>query len=158
MTLLVNVAAHSISYPYFPHELICNALNICGGLGANVLKTCFPFFFGLLFFSHIDSWYFSCLEVLHSSMCILPSLHISTHSLCARLRLYILPVWSLAESLLHSLCLCAAGNVIRGRSDFPVIATRIVSTPLSHFTNLSRNWVSPAIRSITTLILEFNVP
>lgn len=40
----------------------------------------------------------------------------------------------------------------------PIFATRIVSLPRSHFPNLATNWVSPAIKSITTFILEFNVP
>lgn len=154
VTVLVNVTAHSIYYPYFLHELTCNSLNVCSRLGANVLKTCNL----LCFHSHsVSPDPFPALRC-YTPLCVFFHFFTSAHTprLCDSGNTSSL--FDLLLNLaLHSLSLCATGNVIRGRSDFPVIATRIVSAPLSHFANSPSNWVSPAIRSITTLILEFNI-
>lgn len=144
-TGLVDVTAHSISYPNFLHELTCSSSDVCSRFGVE----CVGNMLASRLHSHSESCCCSCLEVLHSSVYYSISLHRDTHLVCGN-------TLSLLDLLLNLSVSVPPAMSPKVAAIFPVIAARLVSAPLSHFANLSSNWVSPAMRS-TTLILEFNI-
>lgn len=85
----------------------------------------------------------------HCSVSVVFSPHTHTHMLFAHFPLYIfLPLPASADESFSQCHHSPTGKVIPG----------CYLLPQSHFPNSATNWVSPMIKSITTFILEFNVP